>query len=356
MLMRRSPAAARSSAIRPRVAPLVVMARSTPRAASLLDQDRQAGPDRRLATGQADRVEVEALDQDPGDALDLLEGEDLVPGHPVHALLGHAVDAAEVAAVGDRDAQVAVHATERVDQRRPHDSTLRGRAGGGIRGSARGRDLAEGDDRRASSPCGHAVAVGDHGQGVGRGHGAAGGGCPGRRPGRRGTPRRGRTPRPGRSGSCRRAGARRRRRPRPGPGCGRAGDGPSSSAGPGRAKSSKDTSDDTGLPGRPNTGVPSTRPKANGLAGRMAICIQRMSPRVSSTCFTRSKSPTLTPPRGDDGVAGGGGLGDGRGDEGLVVGHGAEVDGLEAAGGHLGQQHRPVGVPDLAEGQRRPGR
>ena len=39
-----------------------------------------------------------------------------------------------------------------------------------------------------------------------------------------------------------------------------------------------------------------TSPKANGLAGRMAICIQRMSPIRSSTTFTRSMSPIDTPP------------------------------------------------------------
>ena len=42
-------------------------------------------------------------------------------------------------------------------------------------------------------------------------------------------------------------------------------------------------------------GIASTVPNAKGLAGRMAICIQRMSPR-SSTTFTKSKSPMLTPP------------------------------------------------------------
>ena len=44
--------------------------------------------------------------------------------------------------------------------------------------------------------------------------------------------------------------------------------------------------DDTGLPGNPNTGMPSTRPKARGLAGLMATCIQDMSPISFSTFFT----------------------------------------------------------------------
>ena len=46
-------------------------------------------------------------DTDAGEALDLLEGQDLAARDPLHPLLRHAVRAAEVAAVGDGDAQVA---------------------------------------------------------------------------------------------------------------------------------------------------------------------------------------------------------------------------------------------------------
>ena len=52
----------------------------------------------------------------------------------------------------------------------------------------------------------------------------------------------------------------------------------------GRAKSSKLTWDETGLPGRPKIGTPPNIPKASGLAGRMATCHQFMSairPRTS---------------------------------------------------------------------------
>ena len=55
---------------------------------------------------------------DPGGALDLLEGQDLVARQErvvaPEDLLGHAVGASEVAAIGDRDAQVAHRAAERV--------------------------------------------------------------------------------------------------------------------------------------------------------------------------------------------------------------------------------------------------
>ena len=82
-----------------------------------LDEPNDVGPDERLAAREPDRLEPELLDADPSDAGDLLVGEELVTGQPVHALLGHAVRAAEVAAVGDRDAQI-THATGvGIDQR-----------------------------------------------------------------------------------------------------------------------------------------------------------------------------------------------------------------------------------------------
>ena len=86
----------------------------------LRDQHREVGPHGGLAAGEPDRVDAVALDEEPGDPLDLLEGEHLVPRQPLHPLLGHAVGAAEVAAVGDRDPQVRVHAPEGVDQRSGH--------------------------------------------------------------------------------------------------------------------------------------------------------------------------------------------------------------------------------------------
>ena len=64
----------------------------------------------------------------------------------------------------------------------------------------------------------------------------------------------------------------------------------------GRASTSKLTSELTGFPGRPNTGTPSIVPKANGLAGLIATCIQRMLAMRPSTALTTSYSPMLTPP------------------------------------------------------------
>ena len=88
MLIRLSPAAARSWAISRSVAPLVVRATSTPSAASRADQHGQVGPHRRLAAGEPDRFEPVALDQQPDDPLDLLVGEELLAGQPLHPSSG----------------------------------------------------------------------------------------------------------------------------------------------------------------------------------------------------------------------------------------------------------------------------
>ena len=86
-----------------------------------LDQPLEIAPQERLATGDPKLVDAQ-LDERPGHSLDLLEGQKLAPRQePVLAaedLLRHAVDAAEVAAVGDGDPQIANRPAERV--RRGH--------------------------------------------------------------------------------------------------------------------------------------------------------------------------------------------------------------------------------------------
>ena len=91
-----------------------------------------------------------------------------------------------------------------------------------------------------------------------------------------------------------------------------------------------------------------TSPKANGLAGRMAICIQRMSPMRSSTTFTRSMSPIDTPPLVSTASQVAAPSLDRRGDGGLVVADQPEVDGLPALLRDQGEERGPVGVADLA--------
>ena len=75
-------------------------------------------PNERLAAGQPHIGDAER-DEQRDEALDLLEREDAGPFEPRQALGRHAVLAAEVAAVGDRDAKVADGAPVRVAKRLP---------------------------------------------------------------------------------------------------------------------------------------------------------------------------------------------------------------------------------------------
>ena len=70
--------------------------------------------DQRLAAGDPQLLHPEA-DEGRAEAVELLEGQQLRLGQELH-VLGHAVDAAEVAAVGDRHPQIGDRARERVDQ------------------------------------------------------------------------------------------------------------------------------------------------------------------------------------------------------------------------------------------------
>jgi hypothetical protein len=67
------------------------------------DKHGQVAPDERLAAGQPHLVDAESREHSHK-ARDLLEAEDLLPPEPLQALRRHAVRAAEVALVGDRDA------------------------------------------------------------------------------------------------------------------------------------------------------------------------------------------------------------------------------------------------------------
>src|SRR6478672_2868383 len=83
------------------------------------DERLEVAAKQRLAAGQADLGDACGQEQ-PRQALDLLEGQQLLAAqkHEVVAehLLRHAVGAAEVAAIGDRDAQIAERPCESVGQ------------------------------------------------------------------------------------------------------------------------------------------------------------------------------------------------------------------------------------------------
>ena len=62
-----------------------------------LYEARHVRPYQRLAPREPDRLEAVALYADPRDPSDLLVGEQLLAGQPLHSLLGHAIYAAQVA-------------------------------------------------------------------------------------------------------------------------------------------------------------------------------------------------------------------------------------------------------------------
>ena len=84
----------------------------------LLDQTLDVAAHERLATGDPDLADA-AVDEDPRDACDLLEGQKLPPvEEPVVTavdLLRHAVHAPEVAAVGDRDPEIPKRPSEGIE-------------------------------------------------------------------------------------------------------------------------------------------------------------------------------------------------------------------------------------------------
>jgi hypothetical protein len=101
------------------------------KAAELFDELDDVAADQGLAAGEADFAHA-AGNEGGDDPVDLLEAQDVLFGQELH-VLGHAVDAAEIAAVGDRDAKIGDVAAVAVDERT--------RAGGGSVGSGdqRGR-------------------------------------------------------------------------------------------------------------------------------------------------------------------------------------------------------------------------
>src|SRR5262249_14291868 len=71
--------------------------------------------DQGLASGEPQFADAHVSGH-PDESLDLLKGEELLPLQELHVLGGHAVETADVAAVGNADPQVGVHAAEAVDQ------------------------------------------------------------------------------------------------------------------------------------------------------------------------------------------------------------------------------------------------
>ena len=81
-----------------------------------LDQAHDVPPYQRLAAGEPE-LPHPAADEGGGDPVDLLEGQDLLFRQKGH-VFRHAVNAAEIAAVGHRDPEIGDLAAERIDQLR----------------------------------------------------------------------------------------------------------------------------------------------------------------------------------------------------------------------------------------------
>ena len=84
------------------------------------DQLVDVAADERLAPGQANLVDAQ-VDNDPHEAFDLLESEQLAAVHELGVVGRHAIEAADIAAIGHADPQVRVHAAEAVDERSAAD-------------------------------------------------------------------------------------------------------------------------------------------------------------------------------------------------------------------------------------------
>src|SRR5260370_27875305 len=77
------------------------------------EQGHDVAPHKRLTAGQAELLDAEP-DEGAAHAVEFFEGQELGFRQKIH-LFRHAIDAAEVAAVGDRYAQVRDGSSKRVD-------------------------------------------------------------------------------------------------------------------------------------------------------------------------------------------------------------------------------------------------
>ncbi len=116
--MRLTPQSASSAANRESCEPLVVSVSSSQRAAfemarQLAHQMHDVLAHQRLAAGQPELAHA-LLDEDRAEPVELFQRQQILLRQEGH-ILGHAIGAAEIAAVGDRDAQIADCATEGVD-------------------------------------------------------------------------------------------------------------------------------------------------------------------------------------------------------------------------------------------------
>jgi hypothetical protein len=81
-----------------------------------LDEDREVFADKGFAAGDTELADAEG-DGDTGEAGDFFKRENLFARHELHAVFGHAVEAADVTAIRDANPEVIVQPVETVDER-----------------------------------------------------------------------------------------------------------------------------------------------------------------------------------------------------------------------------------------------
>ena len=121
------------------------------------DDVGQPGAQERLAAGEADLADAQAFDAQGDQADDFVVGEQITAGNPVHALGRHAIRAAQIAAVGDADPQVAGDAAVGVGE-----PGQRGRGGANPRNGASGHMRAHVSDRTDGHRFGQLRVVDSH--------------------------------------------------------------------------------------------------------------------------------------------------------------------------------------------------
>ena len=121
------------------------------RAGTRATMSTQPAAEQRLAAGEPDLADAEALHGDRDQPDDLVVGEHLGVGQPVEALGRHAVGAAQVAPVGQRDPQVGRHAAVRVGRVAACHSPSLGAAGARMPSTVR-RIASSGTVGRAAVP------------------------------------------------------------------------------------------------------------------------------------------------------------------------------------------------------------
>ena len=82
----------------------------------MLNENRQVCTNGWLATGESDAIKPEAFDAHARHAREFFVGKEIFASHPVETFGRHAISAAKIATISDRDPKVAMNATKAVNK------------------------------------------------------------------------------------------------------------------------------------------------------------------------------------------------------------------------------------------------